>query len=173
MTDKSRLRHDRPSRQRGAAAIELALVFSLLFGLVWSIISFAFPLLLIQSMNRSVTEAARVAATVPIPAGTTASDISGYEAQVRAAAIQELQLQMEWLPDGWVDAIVINAGTNDNIHFTGSGACNASRPNCVVVVRLSYPNYSVDPVVPSINLPGLGQFPPLPESLEAISRIAL
>jgi len=48
----------RPS-ERGATAIEFALVFPLLFGVFWAIISYALPFFLYQVMNYAVSETAR------------------------------------------------------------------------------------------------------------------
>lgn len=45
--------------QRGATAIEFALVFPLLFGVFWAIISYALPFFLYQVMNYAVAEASR------------------------------------------------------------------------------------------------------------------
>lgn len=42
----------------------------------------------------------------------------------------------------------------------------------VVTCSLSYPDFSENPIVPSLNFGWLGKFPPLPESLEVSARAA-
>ncbi len=147
--------------QKGTATIELALVFGLLFGLLWGVISYTFPLILLQTMNRAVAESMRVVATVP----TTTAD---YETAVRNLAAQELSAQMQWLPSSWTAAL--DSASTDNIKFTGNGACSSSRPTCLVVITLKYKNYTQQPIVPSITLPFLGEIPRLPNNLEASAQ---
>ncbi|WP_085727462.1 TadE/TadG family type IV pilus assembly protein [Pseudomonas sp. R37(2017)] len=48
-----------PLKQKGAAAIEFALVFMIFFGVSYAIISYSLPLLLMQSFNQSTAEAER------------------------------------------------------------------------------------------------------------------
>lgn len=154
----------RRKAQQGAAAIELALVFSLLFTLLWGVISYTFPLILLQAMNKATAEAIRVAATVP---GTSAD----YEGAVKAIAAQELDAQMKWLPGGWIGPLSTTSLTN--ISFSSAAGCPASRPACLVTVRLRYSNYETQPIVPSITLPGIGTIPRVPQHLEATSEAML
>lgn len=150
--------------QQGAAAIELALVFSLLFTLLWGVISYTFPLILLQSMNKATAEAIRVAATVP---GTSAD----YEGAVKAIAAQELDAQLKWLPASWTAPLATTSLTN--ISFSSHAGCPPSRPACLVTVRLRYSNYETQPIVPSITLPGIGTIPQVPQDLEATSEAIL
>lgn len=154
----------RRKAQQGAAAIELALVFSLLFTLLWGVISYTFPLILLQAMNKATAEAIRVAATVP---GTSAD----YEGAVKAIAAQELDAQMKWLPAGWVGPLATTSLTN--ISFSSNAACPPSRPACLVTVRLRYSDYENQPIVPSITLPGIGTIPQVPQHLEATAEAIL
>lgn len=153
--------------QRGVATIELALVFTLIFGLLWAIISYTFPLVLMQAMNRAVAEAARVGATV----NPDDTDVAGYESAVKAVAAFELESQMSWLPPGWVSPMSPSSQTN--ITFVSGAACTGARTNCILTVRLVYPNYTTNPIVPVITLPVVGQVPRVPLNLEAVSSVAL
>lgn len=56
--------HTQKYDQRGTTAIEFSIVFALLFGIFWAIISYALPFFLYQVMNQSVSEAARYALRV-------------------------------------------------------------------------------------------------------------
>lgn len=145
----------RPTQQ-GTATIELALVFSLLFSMVWAIISYTLPLILLQNMHQAVAAAARVAALVPMNA-------PDQQAQVRAVAIAELQNQLAWLPAHWAQPLDISS--SQNVTFTAQAGCPAERPACLVTVQLRYPNYAAQPIVPGITLPGIGDVPRLPVDL--------
>lgn len=148
-------------KQKGTATIELALVFGLLFGLLWGVISYTFPLILLQTMNRAVAESMRVVATVP----TTTAD---YQTAVRNIAVQELSAQMQWLPSSWTAAL--NLTKTDNIQFLTNAACTSSRPSCLVAITLTYQNYKQQPIVPSITLPFIGEVPRLPNNLESSAQ---
>lgn len=152
------------STQHGTATIELALVFSLLFSMVWAIISYTFPLILLQSMNQAVAAATRVAALVP----TNAAD---QQTQMRVAAIAELQNQLGWLPASWTEPL--DLASSGNIIFSSTAGCPAERPFCLVTVQLIYPDYSAQPIVPSISLPGIGEIPRLPVDLVARTQTML
>lgn len=150
--------------ERGTATIELALVFSLLFGLLWGVISYAFPLILLQAMNKATVEAVRVAATVPL----TTTD---YQGAIRTLAAQEMQAQLSWLPADWTAPI--DTASVSNITFSNNTACPASRPSCLVTIRLRYADYQTQPIVPAITLPIIGQIPRLPQHVEAVSQTIL
>lgn len=48
-----------PRKQKGAAAIEFALVFVIFFAVFYGIVTYSLPLLLMQSFNQSTAEAIR------------------------------------------------------------------------------------------------------------------
>lgn len=150
------------SRQakKGVATIEFALVFSLLFFVFWGIVSYTFPLLVLQTMNRAVSEATRVAAEVN-PLQTEFVTIA------TAAASAELTQQIAWLPAGWRTPIT------QSVTFEANPQCSLARPNCLLVVQLTYPNYLTNPIVPIITLPGLGPVPRVPNNLTARATLLL
>lgn len=152
------------SRQDGTATIELALVFSLLFAMLWAIISYALPLILMQAMHKAAAESIRVAAQVPVSA-------SDYQTQVRTLVIVELQNQLNWLPSGWLTPLDLSS--TQNVTFTSVAGCPAERPSCLVTVELRYPDYEQQPIVPGLLLPGVGQVPQLPTDLVASARTML
>ena len=60
-----------PRKQKGAAAIEFALVFGIFFAVFYGLISYSLPLLLMQSFNQATAEAVRQSMSVdPVTAGT-------------------------------------------------------------------------------------------------------
>lgn len=150
--------------QKGAATIEMSLVFVLLFAMVWAIISYTLPLILLQNMQQAVAAATRIAALVPVNA-------PDQQAQVRAAVIAELQNQMNWLPARWVQPLDLSS--NQNISFSTQAGCPTERPACLMTVRLRYMNYAAQPIVPGITLPGLGTIPQLPVDLQAQTQTML
>lgn len=149
---------------RGVASLELALVFSLIFAFLWAIVSYLFPLLLLQSLNVATAEAVRAVARVPL----TTTD---YQAAVRNQAISVLESELSWLPEGWVARI--DPSASSNVQFRADPACNLVRPNCRITISLRYENYLGNPIVPTISLPGIGQVPPLPPDIASESDILL
>lgn len=138
-------------RERGAAAIEFAMVFSLLFGLFWAMVSYAFPLFLLQVMNRATAEAARVAIKAD-------PSVSGYSTTVNTLAGNELTRQLSWLPTSFSSPLT------RTISIDGAN---------ILTVRLAYLNYKSHPIVPALNFPGIGQIPNMPTDLVAQSSIQL
>lgn len=141
----------RKDRERGVVAIEFALVFTLLFGMFWAMISYAFPLFLLQVMNRATAEAVRVA--VRADPGS-----NGYTSTVNSLASSELTRQLSWLPGGFSSPLT------RTVTVDGTG---------VLTVRLAYLNYASRPIVPVLSLPGIGQIPRLPTDLVAQSAMQL
>jgi len=152
-------RNQRRRRQRGVAVIEFALVFTLIFGIFWALVSYTMPLILLQAMNRAASEGARVAATVP-------ASTQNYDTAVVNQATDEMGRQMAWIA-GWT------AGMTTSASFIADGNCPVSRPSCVLQAELRINNYSSVARIKPFNLPGLGQFPALPTNLVATARVIL
>ncbi|MEL0027717.1 MAG: TadE family protein [Perlucidibaca sp.] len=82
--------HAMPGRaQRGATAIEFAIVFPLLFGVFWAIISYALPFFLYQVMNHATAETSRYALRI---------DPSQSDAQVITLTQAQLTKELQVLP---------------------------------------------------------------------------
>lgn len=159
-----------PQKERGVAAIEFALVFTLVFGVFWALVSYTFPLILLQTMNRAVAEAVRVGAGEVARTGDSANEIATYKATVTQEARDEIAAQMTlnpWLPARWT------ARLTTGVTFIADPACPASNPSCVLEVVMRYPNYTTNPIVPILSLPVIGQVPRLPATLEARASLAL
>ena len=149
----------RRQRERGVAVIEFALVFTLVFGFFWALVSYTIPLILLQAMNRAASEGARVAATVP-------SSTTDYDTAVVSQATAEMTRQMTWL-SGWTTGMTTTAS------FVADANCPVSRPNCVLQTQLKIANYNTTARIKPLKLPGLGQFPALPANLVATARVIL
>lgn len=141
-------------KQRGATAIEFAIVFSLLFGIFWATISYALPFFLNQVMNHAVAEGARFAVRAD-------PDEPSYEAVLLELANQEILNELSVLPPKFRTNLITTVEVQD---------VGTQR---YLIVTLTYPNYSSQPIIPVLNLPGLGPIPNLPGDLRASSRLRL
>ena len=139
-----------PRQQKGAVAIEFALVFVIFFAVFYAIVSYSLPLLLMQSFNQSTAEAVR--RSVAVDPGTP-----GYAANVQATASAELTRQLAWIPA----ALNFNVATDSTITFVGG----------MLKVNIDYPTTKLNQVLPFLVLPGIGVVPNLPTTLSASSSL--
>lgn len=153
--------------ERGAAAIEMALTFTLMFSFLWALVAYVLPLIMSQAMNRAVAEATRMAAMV----SAVNLEEAEYQTRVNALVFDVLQEQMATIPTGWQQQL--NLLDPGNVTFKTHPDCRIERPNCQLGVILVYRNYALNPIIPSLNLPGLPNFPTLPDNLSAESNIVL
>ena len=139
-----------PRKQKGAAAIEFALVFVIFFGVFYAIVTYSLPLLLMQSFNQST--AAAVRRSVALDPSTP-----GYEAALKTVVKDELTRQLAWIPTG----LNFNVDTDVNTTFTGG----------LLAVTINYPTSKLSAVIPFLNLPGIGPVPNLPATLTTSSSL--
>jgi Flp pilus assembly protein TadG len=139
-----------PRKQKGAAAIEFALVFVIFFAVFYAIVSYSLPLLLMQSFNQSTAEAVR--RSVALDPNTP-----GYEAALKTVVKDELTRQLAWIP----------AGLNFNVDTDTATTLTAG----VLKVSINYPTNKLSAVIPFLNLPGIGPVPSLPATLTASSSL--
>lgn len=142
--------------QKGAATIEMALVFSLFFAILWGTISYALPFFLMQVMNHATNEAVRAAVRADPHQG-----LAAYSAKLQALASARLTDEYDWLPASMRNALVPSVSIT-----TVSGVQ-------MLVVKLTYASYSTHPIIPVLNLPGIGPVPNIPGDLKAESRFRL
>lgn len=154
------MRNPNPATQRGATAIEFAMVFGLMFGLFWAIISYSLPFYMLHVMNRATAEAARVA----VQADPYQQSTSAYQAQVISLATATLTTQLNALPASFRTPLQPYASGISIVTDTGIN---------YLVVRSVYANYSTHPVVPALKLPFIGTVPNLPISLVAEARMRI
>lgn len=154
------MRNPNRTAQRGATAIEFALVFGLMFGLFWAIISYSLPFYMLHVMNRATAEAARVA----VQADPYQQSTAAYQAQVISLATSTLTTQLNALPASFRTPL--------QPYSAGISIVSDSGIN-YLVVRSVYANYSSHPVVPALKLPLIGSVPNLPVSLVAEARMRI
>lgn len=139
-----------PRKQKGAVAIEFALVFVIFFAVFYGIVSYSLPLLLMQSFNQSTAEAVR--RSVALDPSTP-----GYATAVRTVATTELSRQLAWIPA----ALNFNVATDASATYVGG----------VLKVTINYPTSKLKQVIPFLVLPGIGPVPNLPANLSASSSL--
>lgn len=139
-----------PRKQKGAAAIEFALVFVIFFAVFYAIVTYSLPLLLMQSFNQSTAEAVR--RSVALDPNTP-----GYEAALKTVVKNELVRQLAWIP----------APLNFNVDTDVTTTLTAG----VLKVSIAYPTSKLSAVIPFLNLPGIGTVPNLPPTLTATSSL--
>lgn len=139
-----------PRKQKGAVAIEFALVFLIFFAVFYGIVTYSLPLLLMQSFTQSTAEAVR--RSVALDPNTP-----GYDTAVKTVATTELSLQLAWIPA----ALNFNIATDASATYVGG----------VLKVSINYPTNKLQQVIPFLNLPGIGQVPNLPATLTASSSL--
>ncbi|WP_397450080.1 TadE/TadG family type IV pilus assembly protein [Pseudomonas sp. NA-150] len=138
-------------KQRGAAAIEFALVFVVFFAVLYGLMSYSLPLLMMQSFNTAATEAVRRAVAVD-PA------TNNYITTVKSQASATVASQLSWMPT----ALAIDASS---IQPTFDGK--------LLTVTITYPQSKLTNVMPLIVLPFVGTVPNLPANLIATASLQL
>lgn len=137
-------------RQRGAAAIEFALIFILFFVLFYAIVAYSLAMLLMQGLTQAAEEGVRAAIAVnPLSYASN----SAYMASVEATARNRASAALSWLPAKARQQVV------DGNHIT------ANMSNSVVTVTVTYPNYATNGLVPTLTIPLVGAVPRMPTDL--------
>ena len=106
-----------PRKQKGAAAIEFALVFVIFFAVFYGMLSYSLPLLLMQSFHQAAAEGVR--RSVSLDPST-----AGYSALVVQRAKDAAQAQLNWIPG--------------SLKFL-PGYITATYTNNLLTVKITYP----------------------------------
>ena len=149
-------------RERGASAIEFAIVFPLFFGLIYIMVSYG----LLFSLQHSITEAARESARAAVacdPTLTTSEHETCVTDRVRATAAAAL----DWLPSDLRTRILGASNANVEVTFD-SGAIGKT-----VHVTVELPDYASNPILPTLSVWPLGEIPPLPSRLAGRAVVLL
>lgn len=147
--------------QRGAVAIEFAGVFILFFAVLYGLLGYCVPLLMLQSFNDAAAAGARVAVSVNPQAP------GGYDAALKAAVDKAVNQRLSWMPPTWRNGCYAGEFMNTPLKETVAG-----RDYTRVEVCVSYP-YSASPIVPLLTLPGIGTVPRLPNVLSGTASVLL
>ena len=139
-----------PARQKGAAAIEFALVFVIFFGVFYGLVTYSLPLLMMQSFNNAAAEAVRQSVAI-------SPSVNNYSTVVTTQANTVLSSQLAWIPSGF------NVASDARVTFDGK----------LLRVRIDYPKTKLTQVMPVLSLPGIGDVPNLPPYLSAEASLQL
>ncbi|MFL1419775.1 TadE/TadG family type IV pilus assembly protein [Pseudomonas fildesensis] len=138
-----------PGKQKGAVAIEFAVVFVIFFAVFYGLISYSLPLLLMQSFNHAAAEGVR--RSVALDPATP-----DYPNQLILRAKSAAQAQLNWIPTTF-------QFLPEHITATYDGT--------TLSLQIKYPSAKLRGVLPVLVLPGIGAVPNLPTHLTAQSSI--
>lgn len=148
-------------QQSGAAAVEFALIFPILFLLIYGVIVYSYLFVIQESITFTAQEAAEATVAVDPNTGTDTDRIT----RARNTAVSILS----WMPQNQRERVLGDAsGSAVGVqHFTaGSNAACPSDSDCVIVT-LTFNVAAPDNLFPVIALPGIGALPPMPTTLIA------
>lgn len=148
----------RQQSQRGVAAIEFALVFTVVFAVLWSMVAYVAPLIVLQGMHRATAEGARV--------GAMYTNVALRGSQAQLATIDELRkIPISWLGGGTYESLVTANCADES---------DVDHPRrCRLTVRVEVTNYNTKAPLRPFTLPGLGQVPALPRNLASQVELVL
>lgn len=148
-------------RQRGLAAIEFALVFPLLFLMLYGTFVYGYVFFLQQTIVFAAQESAQAAAKVPPElAGGGAAYEERMEDAIRAAATDSLA----FLPSAAREAVLGSDG--DGVLVNISPAAIGGTVQVTLELKPS-------DLLPVITFPVLGAIPPLPQTLRAVGTVGV
>ncbi|MGE8407653.1 MAG: TadE/TadG family type IV pilus assembly protein [Pseudomonas sp.] len=140
-------------REKGAVAIEFAVVFLLFFAVFYGLLSYSLPMLMVQSFNQASSEAVRRCVALDPTSAT-------YGTDVPALARQVLEQQLSWLPGAL------------SFQFASDATVTLSSGR-LLTVNVHYAKAKVTSVLPVLVLPGIGEVPRLPNTLSAQASLQL
>lgn len=156
----------RRQAQSGAALVEFAFVFPILFLLVYGVIVYAYVYVLKQSIVHAAQEAAEAAVAVD-PAIDDA--FAQQQAVVRATAVSALS----WLPASQQARVTGSGGERVEVALCPMGAESCPIDSDALRVTLRFDLASPSSLFPVLNLYIVGSVPPLPETLTATAVVRI
>ena len=140
-------------RQKGAVAIEFALVFTMFFAVFYGLLSYSLPMLMVQSFNQASSEAVRRCVALDPSSSTYATDVTNLARQV-------LQQQLAWLPGSL------------SFQYTSDATVTLTSGR-LLTVDIHYDKSKITSVLPVLVLPVIGEVPRLPTRLTAQASLQL
>lgn len=152
-------------RQRGAAGIEFALIFPLLFGIFYAVVGYGLTMTLVESMTNAASEGGRAAIAVDWQAVCPPpTDSACVQALVTDTVRDTVGDRLQWLPASMRTAVLGIDNSNVQVLVEGGTLLR------VVVVHNDFRNNGF---VPVISLPVLGDIPRVPAVLNVEARVSL
>ncbi len=156
-------RSARAPQVKGAVAIEFAIIFSILFGLFYAIISYALPLMMMQAFHAAAADGARAAVRVIVDEEATEPCPESFKTEAASTAEEEARQRITWL-----DSLMTNVPEADRVQTSWS-----SESECLLQVTVQYPSYTDNPPIPVLTLPMIGDVPRLPDTLSGSASTRL
>lgn len=139
--------------QKGAVAIEFAMLFLLMFTLFYAMVNYALALMMQSAFVHAAEEGARAAIAVDRLAYPNHAAYLGNGIDPRVRNV--INNSLSWLPPALKNKVL----------GTGNSQIQLSMNGNQLTVRVVYRNYATDPVLPVLTLPMIGQVPHLPADL--------
>jgi hypothetical protein len=146
--------------QSGAAAVEFAFIFPILFLLMYGTVVYSYVFVVQQSLHYAAQELAEAAVKVD-PQLPNADAVR--EANVRANAQQVLR----WMPDSQLARVIGTDGSQVQVVHCEPGGANCPPDSSAVRITLNFSLMQPEPLFPVLNIFLIGNVPPLPERLTA------
>jgi Flp pilus assembly protein TadG len=148
------------TKQRGAAAVEFTLVFPLFFLLFYGLVTWG----LILNLQDSMSYAAQVAARASIAADPQDPNHPAIMQELARTTAAEV---LGWLPETWKARVLGESNQQVEVTLVTDGGVDWVR------VRIIWPNFRDDPMLPLMRFPGGVTLPPVPDQLlgEAVIRL--
>lgn len=147
--------------ESGAVAVEFALVFPLMFMLMYGIVVYGYTFILQQSIAFAAQEAAEAAVAVS-PLAPNGDALRLQRVRDTASAV------LDWLPASQKQRVIGSNGDQVQVAYCigGSGGQCPSGTDAIIVTlnfSMTTPSY----LFPVLEMPLVGAVPPLPEQLTA------
>ncbi|TDU24255.1 TadE-like protein [Panacagrimonas perspica] len=149
----------RPSRQtqRGAAAVEFALAFPMMFMLLYGLLTFGTTFYAQTVVARAVHDGARVAGLVPTPPANQPRDFT----RVKTEIIESLAASVITPPGNSQTLAVRRAWLESHVRSritVVEAPCTGAIGGTCATIRLNFPYGNTDGtrLFPDINIPGIG-----------------
>lgn len=150
-------------RQRGAAAIEFALIFIPFFALFYALVSYGLVMALLQGMTLAAEEGARAA--IAVDRSAFSDDAAWLNTGITPRVRQQVGDSLDWLPE------------NVKTHVLGDGntlvGVTLDEDTDILQVQVRYADYATTPLIPMLILPGIGPVPRMGSQLLAQANIRL
>ncbi len=154
-------------RRRGSAAIEFALIFPLFFAILYATVSYALVMLLQMGISNAASDGARAAIQLIDPLQYKPNT---FKTATEQRVTQAIKASLSWLAPAQVETIAANVLVDFS---TDPGDGGGSRDGIRINVKVQWLGYASAPLLPSIQLPLVGQVPALPQNITGSASMLL
>lgn len=150
-------------KQKGAAAIEAALLFVIFFVLFYGIVGYSLPIMMKEAFQHAAANGARSALAVEPDSFDSTNDY--IETGVTPRVRQVVGNTLDWLPTSTKTTVLGESNQNVEVSYvTATG---------VLTVTVSYIDYKSSPLIPVLTFPAIGDVPNLPDDIAGTAVVSL